>query len=106
MKFKEEFLKELERRLKENIDLIESSFAISGKELVKSKLYNIELIECHMPILIEDNPYLFLSKLGYVVVNRQEIKVSNTNIACELLLELVNLILAEFKMERIGRIGE
>lgn len=106
MRFKEEFIKELSRRLKENIDLIESSFSLADKELIKSKLYNIELIEYHMPILLEDDPYLFLGKLSYAIVNKQEIRVSNTNIACELLLELVNLILLEFKMERIERIGE
>ncbi len=106
MRFKEEFLRELDKRLKENIDLIESSFSLAGKDLVKSKLYNIELIEYHMPILLEDDPYLFLGKLVYTIVNKQKIRVSNTNIVCELLLELVNLILLEFKMERIGRLGE
>jgi hypothetical protein len=55
---------------------------------------------------LEDDPYLFLGKLIYAVVNRQEIRVSSTNIACDLLLELVNLILEEFKIERIDRIGK
>ncbi len=106
MRFKEEFIKELIRRLKENIDIIESSFELSKKDLVKSRLYNIEPYEFHMPILLEDDPYLFINKLVYALINKQEIKVSSTNMACDLLLELVNLILLEFKMERIGRIGE
>ena len=106
MRFKEDFIKELVKRLKENIDLIESSFTISNKELVKSSLYNIEPIEYHLSILLEDDPYLFLNKLVYCIVNRQELKVSSTNIACDLLLELVNLILVEFRLERIGKIGK
>lgn len=106
MRFKEEFIKELVRRLKENIDIIESSFNLANKVLVKSKLYTIEPYEFHMPILLEDDPYLFLNKLVYAITNKQEIRVSGTNMACDLLLELINLILLEFKMERIGRIGE
>ena len=106
MRFKEDFIKELVKRLKENIDVIESSFTISNKELVKSSLYNIEPIEYHLSILLEDDPYLFLNKLVYCIVNRQELKVSSTNIACDLLLELVNLILVEFRLERIGKIGK
>ena len=62
-------------------------------------------MEFHLSILLEDDPYLFLNKLIYSVVNRQDIKVSSTNIACDLLLELVNLILEEFKLERIVKIG-
>ena len=106
MRFKEDFIKELVKRLKENIDVIESSFTISNKELVKSSLYNIDPIEYHLSILLEDDPYLFLNKLVYCIVNRQELKVSSTNIACDLLLELVNLILVEFRSERIGKIGD
>lgn len=106
MRFKEDFIKELIRRLKENIDIIESSFNLAGKDLVKSNLYNVEPIEYHLSILLEDDPYLFLNKLVYCIINRQDLKVSSTNIACDLLLELVNLILAEFKLERIGKIGK
>jgi hypothetical protein len=61
--------------------------------------------EFHLSILLEDDPYIFLSKLAYAIVNRQEVKASSTNIACDLLLELVNLILDEFKIERIDKIG-
>ncbi len=104
MKFKEEFIKELIKRLKENIDLIESGFNLSNKELVKNKLYSIEPIEFHLSVLLEDDPYIFLNKLVYVIVNRQNVKVGSSNIACDLLLELINLILAEFDMERIVRI--
>lgn len=106
MRFKDDFLRELVRRLKENIDIIESSFLLADKELIKSKLYDIEPYEFHLSILLEDDPYLFLNKLVYSVINRQEIKVSSTNIACDLLLELINLILEEFSLERIGKIGE
>ena len=105
MRFKEEFLKELVKRLKENIDCIESSFNLSGFDLVKTKLYNVEPIEYHLSVLVEDDPYIFLGKLIYSVVNQQEIKVSNSNICCDLLLVLVNLILDEFEIERIGKIG-
>lgn len=104
MNFKEEFIKELMKRLNENIDIIQSSFNLSDKVLIKSQLYNIEPVEFHLPILIEDDPYLFLGKLMYSIINKQEIKVSNTNIACELLLELVNLVLGEFEVEGIGKI--
>ena len=72
MRFKEEFLRELLHRLKENIDIIESSF----------------------------------NKLSYTIINKSEVKVATNNIACDLLLELIYLILKEFQMERIGRIGE
>ncbi len=106
MRFKDDFLKELVRRLKENIDIIESSFSLANKELIKNKLYNVEPYEYHLSILLEDDPYLFLNKLTYSIVNKQEVKVSSTNMACDLLLELVNLILEEFEMERIGKIGE
>ncbi|MGN1372025.1 MAG: hypothetical protein ACI4XM_07130 [Candidatus Coprovivens sp.] len=106
MRFKEDFIKELIKRLKENIDIIESSFALAGKDLYKSKLYNIEPLEYRLTILLEDDPYLFLNKLVFCIINKQELKVSSTNIACDLILELVNLILDEFKLERIGKIGE
>lgn len=106
MKFKEDFIKELVKRLRENIDIIESSFMVSNKELIKSNLYDINPIEYHLSILLEDDPYLFLNKLVYCIINRQELKVSSTNIACDLLLELVNLILVEFRLERIGKIGK
>ena len=105
MRFKEEFLRELVRRIKENIDLIESSFKFCDYELVKTKLYTVEPVEYRLPILVEDNPYEFLNKLSYTVVNKQPIKVSTNNIVCDLLLELVNLILDEFQLERIGRVG-
>lgn len=104
MNFKEEFIKELMKRLNENIDIIQSSYNLSDKVLIKSQLYNLEPVEFHLPILIEDDPYLFLNKLIYSIVNKQEVKVSNTNIACELLLELVNLVLEEFEVEGIGKI--
>lgn len=104
MRFKEEFIKELIKRLKENIDIVESSFKISDKDFVKSRLLAIQPIEYHLSIILEDDPYLFLSKLIYCIINRQEVKVSSTNIACDLILELVNLILEEFEIERIGKI--
>jgi hypothetical protein len=104
MRFKEDFIRELIRRLKENIDIIESSFELSNKELIKNKLFDINPIEFHLSVLFEDDPYIFLNKLVYAVVNKQELRVSSTNIACDLLLELVNLVLKEFGMERIGRI--
>ncbi len=106
MRNKDEFLKEINKRIKENIDMIESSFELSNKELVKSKLYNIEPEEYHLPILFEDNPYTFLARLLYTITNEQEIKVSRSNIACELLLELTNLVLEEFDLERIDKIGK
>lgn len=106
MRFKDDFIKELIKRLKENIDIIESSFVLSDKDLLKNKLYTIEPVEYRLSILLEDDPYLFLNKLVFCVINRQELKVSSTNIACDLLLELVNLILDEFKIERIGKIGK
>ena len=106
MRFKEEFIKELVRRLKENIDIVESSFNLSGIELVRNKLYDIDPIEFRLPILVEDDPYDFVNKLSYSIINKNEIKVVTSNIACDLLLELVNLILKEFHLERIGRIGE
>lgn len=106
MRFKEDFLRELARRLKENMEIIESSFELTDKPFSKNKLLDVVPIEFHLSILLEDDPYLFLGKLIYAVVNRQEIRVSSTNIACDLLLELVNLILEEFKIERIDRIGK
>ena len=45
-----------------------------------------------------------LNKLTYIIINRQEIKVVTNNIACNLILELINLILDEFKIERIEKI--
>lgn len=106
MRFKEEFIKELIKRLKENIDIIESSFLLSDKNFIKSKLLNIEPFDYHLSILLEDDPYIFLNKLVYSIINKQEVKVSSTNISCDLLLELVNLILQEFKLERIDKIGD
>ena len=106
MRFKEEFIKELIKRLKENIDIIESSFLLSDKNFIKSRLLNIEPFEYHLSILLEDDPYIFLNKLVYSIINKQEVKVSSTNISCDLLLELVNLILQEFKLERIDKIGD
>lgn len=106
MRFKEEFIKELIKRLKENIDLVESSFDLSGIDLVKSKILDINPIEFHLTILVETDPYLFLNKIVYCIVNKQEIRVAIGNIACELLLEMVNLILDEFKTERIEKIGD
>lgn len=106
MRFKEEFIRELVKRLKENIDLIESSFNLSGIEFVKNKLLEIEPFEFHLTVLVEPDPYIFLNKLVCCVVNKQEIRVSTNNIASELLLEVVNLILDEFKIERVDKIGE
>lgn len=105
MRFKEDFLKELVKRLKENFDIIESSFNLSNIDFVKSKLCLIEPVPYHLSVLVEDDPYSFLNKISYVVINKQEVKVSSTNIACDLLLELINLILDEFGVERIGKIG-
>lgn len=104
--FKNEFITELMRRLKENIDIIQSSFQLVNVDLVKSRLYNIEPIEYHLSVLLEDDPYKFINMLVYVIVNKQEVKVSRTNIACDLILELVNMVLDEFGMGRIGKIGE
>jgi hypothetical protein len=106
LRFKEDFIKELIKRLKENVDIVESSFMLAGKDFNKSKLFNIDPIDYRLSILLEDDPYLFLNKLTFCIVNRQELRVSSTNIACDLLLDLVNLILDEFGVERIGRIGE
>lgn len=105
MRFKEEFIRELIRRLKENIDIVESSFIVSGLDFVKNKILDIEPIEFHLTLLVEDDPYLFLNKMVYCIVNKQELKVSTSNIACDLLFELVNLILDEFNIERIERLG-
>ena len=41
MRFKDEFIKEICKRLKENIDVIESSFEISGFNLIKKKLFDV-----------------------------------------------------------------
>ncbi len=106
MRFKEDFLRELARRLKENIEIIESSFMLSDKEFIKTKLLSVVPIEFHLSILLEDDPYLFLGKLIFAITNRQEVRISSTNIACDLLLELVNLILDEFRLERIDKIGK
>lgn len=106
MKFKEEFINEVIRRIKENMDIIESSFNLANIELVKSKLVDIEPIEYRISVLLENDPYVFLNKLIYTIVNKQDIKVSSTNIACDLLLELVNLVLLEFNLERIGKIAK
>ncbi len=106
MNFKVEFIKEVSKRIKENMDIIESSFNLADIQLVKSRLINIEPIEYRISVLLEKDPYLFLNKLIYAIVNKQEIKVSSTNIACDLLLELVNLVLAEFNLERIGKIAK
>ena len=106
MRFKEEFLKELIKRLKENVEIIESSFNLAGIEFIKAQLFDVDPIEFRLPVLVEDNPYKFISKLSYAIVNKNEVKVVTNNIACDLLLELINLILKEFQMERIGRIGE
>ncbi len=104
MRFKEEFIKELLKRLKENIDIVESSFEVSNKTLIKSRLLDIDPIEFHLSVLLEDDPYIFLNKLVYCIVNKQVVKVSSSNIACDLLLELINLVLREFGLERIGKI--
>lgn len=105
MNFKEEFLKELNKRLRENIDIIQSSFEISNIDLIKNKLYNINPIDFHLSILIEDDPYIFLNKLVFAIINKMPIKASCNNIACDLLLELVNMILDEFEVERVDKIG-
>ena len=34
MRFKEDFLRELSRRLKENLEIIESSFELSNKDFI------------------------------------------------------------------------
>ena len=88
------------------MDIIESSFNLANIELVKSKLVDIEPIEYRISVLLENDPYVFLNKLIYTIVNKQDIKVSSTNIACDLLLELVNLVLLEFNLERIGKIAK
>ena len=62
MRFKEEFIKELIKRLKENNDIIESSFNLANKVFIKNKINTIEPYEFHIPILLEDDPYLFLNK--------------------------------------------
>lgn len=106
MRFKEEFLKELVRRMRENMDIIESSFQLSNIPLVKSKILEINPVEYRLSVLFESDPYIFLNKLVYTIINKQEVKVSSSNIACDLLLELVNLILLEFNLERIGKIAK
>ena len=60
MRFKEDFLRELSRRLKENMEIIESSFDLSNKTLIKSKLLSVVPLEFHLSILLEDDPYIFL----------------------------------------------
>lgn len=106
MRFKEEFLKELLKRLKENNDIVESAFYLAGLKFDKNKLLEIEPIEYHLTLLVDNDPYEFFNKLIYCVINKQEVKVSTRNIACEMLFNLVNLILDEFKVERIGKIGD
>jgi len=105
MRFKDELLKEFARRAKENMDLIESSFDLANVDLVKSRITNPEIIEHHLPLLIEDDPYVFIGKLLFSVIERVEVKVSKSNICCMLLLEMVNLILDEFDVERIECVG-
>ena len=106
MRFKDEFLKELLKRLKENIDIIESAFYIANIKLDNSKLYRVEPLDYHLTLLVDNDPYDFMNKLVYCIVNKQEVKVSTKNIACEILFNLVNLILDEFSVERIGKIGD
>ena len=106
MRFKEEFLKELLRRLKENIDIVESSFELSDIPFDEKKIFKIEPIEYHLTLLVDSDPYDFVNKLVYCIVNKQEVKVSTRNIACDLLFNMINLILDEFTVERIGRIGD
>lgn len=106
MRFKDEFLKELLKRLKENIDVIESAFYIANIEFDAKKLYKIEPVDYHLTLLVDSDPYEFFNKLIYCVINKQEIKVSIKNVACEILLDVVNLILDEFSFERIGKIGD
>lgn len=106
MRFKDEFLKELLKRLKENVDIIESAFYIANIKLDNNKLYRVEPIDYHLTLLVDNDPYDFLNKLVYCIVNKQEVKVSTKNIACEILFNLVNLILDEFSVERIGKIGD
>lgn len=105
MRFKDEFLNELVKRIKENMDVIESSFNLSNFHLIKSKILRIEPIEYRLSIVIEDDPYLFLNKLVFCIINKQEVRVTTSNIACDLLLELINLIMEEFKLERIDKIA-
>ena len=52
MRFKEEFIKELLRRLKENIDIVESSFEVSNKTFIKNRLFDINPIEFHLSVLL------------------------------------------------------
>ena len=106
MRFKDEFIKELLRRLKENIDIVESAFYIAGLKYDKTKMMNIEPIEYHLTLLVDNDPYEFLNKLVFCVINKQEVKVSTRNMACEILFNIVNLILDEFSIERIGKIGD
>lgn len=106
MRFKDEFIKELLRRLKENIDIVESAFYIAGLKLDKVKMMDINPIEYHLTLLVDNDPYEFLNKLIYCVINKQEVKVSTRNMACEMLFNIVNLILDEFSIERIGKIGD
>ena len=106
MRFKDEFLKELLKRLKENSDIIESAFYIANIKFDNSKLYKLEPIDYHLTLLVDSDPYIFLNKLIYCIVNKQEVKVSTKNIACEIIFSLINLILDEFGVERIGKIGD
>lgn len=106
MRFKDEFIKELLRRLKENIDIVESAFYIAGLKFEKGKLLDINPVDYHLPLLVDKDPYEFLNKLVYCVINKQEVKISTGNMACEMLFNIVNLILDEFSIERIGKIGD
>lgn len=106
MRFKDEFIKELLKRLKENVDIVESSFYLAGLDFEKNKLMNIEPIEYHLTLLVDSDPYEFLNKLVYCIINKQEVRVSTRNIACEVLFNMINLILDEFSVERIGKIGD
>ena len=106
MRFKEDFLRELRRRLKENIDLVESSFKLSRIEFSKTRILEIEPVEYHLSMLIEEDPYMFLGRLSFLIINKQNVTVRRTNIACDLLLELINLILEEFGLERIASYGK
>ena len=105
MRFKEDFLRELRRRLKENMDLIESSFKLSRIDFSKTKMLEVEPVEYHLSMLIEEDPYMFLGRLAFLIINKQNVIVRRTNIACDLLLELTNLVLEEFGLERIASYG-
>ena len=46
-----------------------------------------------------------MTRMKKSLVNKQELKVSTSNVACDLLFELINLILDEFDIERIESLG-